>query len=701
MAEVPPVYVQFKGDTTDLNVAIGQAKKGLTGFAAETKVAQTSVKSLGVAQIALGGIIANVATQAAASAKQFAMSFIGDYQHIAGEVRTLSKVMDGTPEQLSTIRYAANRFGVDVSQLAQSTRLLSRNLAANNKVAQALGISYRDSNGNMLPTIEILGNLADKYQSMPSKIAANAFAMQAFGRSGGNMAPLLALGSEGIKKLGLDAEELGMIMSGKDLEAVKEYGMAQKDLKEAIEGVKVTIGRDLLPIVSDAAVKLNETLLPALKLIASAFTNSGIAGGVRQTQDSLQEFILGLDGAKQAAYQLFLVFVSFKTAQGILAAYPIIIAAITTATKKASLAMKIYNTEVAMGAGKMKAFGIAARGALIATGVGALIVALTIVIEMLINAYMTSETFRTKVNNAFESVARAAVKVVNGIIKIINAFNRLTGLKELGMISLGGGDSAGTANDREGRKGIYVGDSVSGAGVYGGGGGGGGGKKSSKAAARKEAIKNMKENLKGFMSEFSSAAAQAADTTVKPEIAPELRRMQEVAKEYMAEASANLSSANALEKKTKKTKQHAAAVKLLAEAQANYNKIASYSAQVAQQVADAEAKAAAEAAAALAAEAAAQAHLAYVANLEADATARATEEQNRMAAALNRSLAASNSWLASQTRRAGVSESNLGGFIEVPVVIDGQVVFRATQKYSLMNNRRNVTNGLATSGSLI
>jgi hypothetical protein len=82
-------------------------------------------------------------------------------------------------------------------------------------------------------------------------------------------------------------------------------------------------------------------------------------------------------------------------------------------------------------------------------------------------------------------------------------------------------------------------------------------------------------------------------------------------------------------------------------------------------------------------------------------TAKATAEVNRQQTMLNTTMTASNSWLAAQVRTAGVTSAQQNSFIEVPVIIDGQTVFRAVQKHSLLNDRRNVSNGLARSGSTI
>jgi hypothetical protein len=92
----------------------------------------------------------------------------------------------------------------------------------------------------------------------------------------------------------------------------------------------------------------------------------------------------------------------------------------------------------------------------------------------------------------------------------------------------------------------------------------------------------------------------------------------------------------------------------------------------------------------------AQKSLAASTQKTADATSDLADQLNRV-----NSTNSSNSWLAARSLASGPTQANFGGFIEVPVVIDGQTVFRATQRYSLLNNRRNVGNGLATSGSLI
>lgn len=685
MAEVPPVFVEFKGDTSDLNASINQAKASITNLSATTAHASETTKKLGVAQIALGGIIANLATAAAANVKSFAMSFVGEYQHIATEVRSLGKVMDGTPEQLSVISFAAKRFGVDSAQLSLGIRTLSKGLVNNTDTIKSLGIQYRDSNGKLLPTIEIINKLADRYKTLPSKIEQNAFAMAAFGRAGKNMAPLLALGSEGIKELGVTAEELGMIMSGKDLTAVKDYGFAQKDLKEAIDGVKVTIGRDLLPILAQSATALNETLIPALKTVVAAFTNSGLGGGIRQAQDSLQKFVLGLDGVRLAVYQAITMFLSFKIALFSLRTAQDVWGTMTAGIGRAKAAMELYRYQIALGAKSWQAFGIAARGALIATGVGVLLVALGLVIEYLMNLYVTSESFRNKVNGVFASATTAVTKFVNRIIDGINYVRKLMGLTAIAHMSfgiLGGKQTSGREDIASAYNLItsgqlpYVEDS-------GLGYDDGKDKDKTKKVAPPTAFEKFVEAQRSKMSTLNARLSLNMANT------EDLKKEAKYATTYRDQVKAMYEAAQAQEKRTRKTKEHGAAQAYLNEMMGNYASAIESANSATERLAKAQAEAAE-----------AQAKAAEKAAEAAKEAAERFEKANREFLRFN-TLSKSQGWLAALTRNAGPTQANFGGFIEVPVVIDGQTVFRATQKYSLINNRRNVSNGLATSGSLI
>lgn len=149
----------------------------------------------------------------------------------------------------------------------------------------------------------------------------------------------------------------------------------------------------------------------------------------------------------------------------------------------------------------------------------------------------------------------------------------------------------------------------------------------------------------------------------KEKIDGNVEAMKKVADEASRYAEKWLKQARAFEKATKNTDQHEKAVKRLSTALSFATDAQRYQNQV---TAEAERQA-------------------------QDTTSAITQMMNTYQRA--------NSYLATQSRVSGYGTQNT--FVEVPVMIDGQVLFRVSQKASLLNNRRNATNGLSVSNAVI
>ena len=174
------------------------------------------------------------------------------------------------------------------------------------------------------------------------------------------------------------------------------------------------------------------------------------------------------------------------------------------------------------------------------------------------------------------------------------------------------------------------------------------------ATATSKAVSQLGDQIKLFSATFAASRADATGN---------LDAMGKVAIRYLEQAKKLREEAVAEEKKTRNTKLHTTAMNQLTAATKAYAVAQTYAKNVAQQA------------------------------------ARANDDANSAATRLMNTYAASNSYLAAQSRVSGFDQQS--SYVEVPVIIDGQVLFRATQKVTLQNNRRNATNGLATSGSVI
>jgi SepF-like predicted cell division protein (DUF552 family) len=301
---VPPVYIEFKGDVKGLESAIKSAVGSLKGFQNEADNTGKSAKGMSVGTVAAGTAIGYMMVGLAEKVKGFATEFFTDFKNMASETKKLQRTMGGTTEEISGLIFASNKFGVTTDGLSRGIQTLSRNVIGNSKATQNLGFSVKDTNGKFLPTIDILKGISDQYSKMPAGLERNAYLTGIMGKSAAQLAPLFALGTKGITELTAESKRLGIQISGADLDALKQYTNANKALKETVDSVKISIGRQLLPVftqqlvymgagvkmISDWAMAHKEGLMQAAKaaliFAVAIITVQGVTSGAQTAIDA-------------------------------------------------------------------------------------------------------------------------------------------------------------------------------------------------------------------------------------------------------------------------------------------------------------------------------------------------------------------------------------------------------------------------------
>lgn len=188
----------------------------------------------------------------------------------------------GVPvEQLSALKFAADLADVSFESLGKGLAKLSKAIldgAVNPggeaaKAFKSLGISVRDANGQIKPTDEIFGAIAEKFSQMEDGAGKTATAIKLFGRSGADLIPLLNEGQKGIKALTDEAKKLGIVISQETAAKAQEFNDTLKRIHT----------------ISDALyLKIAESLLPGLQKLANAFLQAKQDGG------GLDDFVKGL-----------------------------------------------------------------------------------------------------------------------------------------------------------------------------------------------------------------------------------------------------------------------------------------------------------------------------------------------------------------------------------------------------------------------
>jgi hypothetical protein len=232
----------------------------------------TSSLTGGISKLGPYGAAAGAALGAVSAAViPLAKESIDAFKNVAGETLKLQRVMGGTAEDASRMRFAFHETGVDATTGAKAMGIFSKNLVGfNGKTGAAIpilkqfGINAKDTNGHLKPMAQLLPQIADKFAKMPNGAEKSALALKLFGKGGLALLPFLNRGADGIAKLTEESDKFGLTLSGKDLDALKRSRAAHKEWDAAMEGAKVRIGAQLLPMVTRLTTWFTAKMIPVI-----------------------------------------------------------------------------------------------------------------------------------------------------------------------------------------------------------------------------------------------------------------------------------------------------------------------------------------------------------------------------------------------------------------------------------------------------
>lgn len=234
------------------------ARSGMNGVRSSIASAMGSIRSsvasmkntIGAAGIAIVGVF-GTSTHAAI-----------EYQKaLAGLSRTSGMSIAASSE----LAFAASQVGLSTADLTKNIGFLSRSLAnlerdtdnAGN-IFNRFGIDVHDANGQLLPTNDIIGVVADRFKSMPDGVQKTALAMSVFGREGRAMIPMLNQGREGLEKMGQKAKDLGLVFG--NVSALKSYISAQRQWDATLKSLQIQIGNSVLPVLTSFSKAITNLL---------------------------------------------------------------------------------------------------------------------------------------------------------------------------------------------------------------------------------------------------------------------------------------------------------------------------------------------------------------------------------------------------------------------------------------------------------
>lgn len=232
----------------DLSDISGEFKQ----WAEEVFGAVTSVETALVAAGAATGALLTAAAGLAVEAGR-------KYSEYVDEVERGMRVTGLSAENMSKLKFAADQTHVSYESLVTGlTRFTStvvkatQDWDAHGAAFKALGITQEQVKAGEKDLMPLLERVADRFHAMGNRILASAEARELFARGGPALVNLLSQGSEKIREMGAEAEQLGLVIGTKDVEANERYKASIHLIKAEIEAFVVTIGRDVLPVMTKA-----------------------------------------------------------------------------------------------------------------------------------------------------------------------------------------------------------------------------------------------------------------------------------------------------------------------------------------------------------------------------------------------------------------------------------------------------------------
>lgn len=173
-----------------------------------------------------------------------------------------------------------------------------------------LGISIKDSSGQLRSQDEVFNEAVSKLQNMNNATEKAIIAQKLFGKAAIGMKPLLNQNAESIDNLRQKANDLGLIMSDESVDAAVKFTDTMDTVKRSFGAIGITIGTALLPHIQGLA----DQLINHLPQIKSALipTITGFSDAIGFVCNHL-DIIVPAVGALAGAFAALNVITSITT----------------------------------------------------------------------------------------------------------------------------------------------------------------------------------------------------------------------------------------------------------------------------------------------------------------------------------------------------------------------------------------------------
>jgi hypothetical protein len=217
----------------------------------------------------------------------------GQIEEVAS-IGRLSQQSGIAVQQLSALKFAAEEVGIPFNQLENTIRSFAQRMAEglvepSSRVSLALrelGVSVRDSDGNLRNFAQVLPDIANAFAAAQDSVSKTQIAIALFGEeTGTRLIPLLNRGAAGLEELMRKAKELGVVFDQDAVRRAQQLRVTSVQLQSAINALTNEIIRFAAPAITAAA----KTLTDLLRAATDASRGTGaVTGSVAELSAELE-----------------------------------------------------------------------------------------------------------------------------------------------------------------------------------------------------------------------------------------------------------------------------------------------------------------------------------------------------------------------------------------------------------------------------
>lgn len=218
--------------------------------------ANVAEKTRGISTAAAGAAVGMIGMATAAASN-------------ADDLATLARNTGFTVEEIQKMQYAADFVDVSMESMTGSVKKLTKQMASGSDAFEKLGVSITDENGEMRNAVDVWYDSLSALSKVENATERDQLAMDLFGKSAMDLSGIIDDGGAELRRLGEEAENTGLILSGEAVDAAVEFNDQVDRLKNTATQAFFSAGAAL----ADSLVPAMEKLVDIVVQVLSWFGN--------------------------------------------------------------------------------------------------------------------------------------------------------------------------------------------------------------------------------------------------------------------------------------------------------------------------------------------------------------------------------------------------------------------------------------------